>query len=411
MSLMLLEGVHVYERFIARQPIFDQRLRVFAYELLFRAGPKNVFQPWKDASCSVIVDSMMLFDLQTLTGHAKAFINADQSALLQGAVKLLPPERIIVEILESVVPTPEVVAACADLRGAGYVLALDDFVDHPKWQPLLALAKFLKVDFRGSDQTVRREMAQRYLPRGMELLAEKVETQSELEEARTMGYTYFQGYFFCKPTMVEGRSIPSNKLNYVRLLEAVNSSNFSSEKIEEILKAEPSLVYKLLRYLNSPLLGLRNEIHSISNAISLLGEKEFRRWVSIVAIVSMAGDKSPELIRTALTRAFFCEEIAEPIGMSSQKSDLFLLGLLSVTDAILGMPMQEVLTQLPIAADVCAALTGGANRLREIYDILISYERADWVLLSSLAAKFGCPEDLVPRCYLSAAKRAAVIST
>jgi c-di-GMP-related signal transduction protein len=407
---MLLEGVHVYERFIARQPIFDQRLRVFAYELLFRAGPKNVFQPWKDASCSVIVDSMMLFDLQTLTGHAKAFINADQSALLQGAVKLLPADRIVVEILENVVPTPDIVAACADLRNAGYVLALDDFVDHPKWQPLLGLAKFLKVDFRGSDEAVRLEMARCYLPQGMELLAEKVETQSELEQARAMGYTYFQGYFFCKPAMVEGRSIPSNKLNYVRLLEAVNSSNFSFEKIEEILKAEPSLVYKLLRYLNSPVLGLRNEVRNISNAISLLGEKEFRRWVSIVAIVSMAGDKSPELIRTALTRAFFCEEVCEPIGMSSQKSDLFLLGLLSVTDAILGMPMQEVLTQLPIAADVCTALTGGMNRLRDVYDILTSYERADWKSLSSLAAKLGCTEDLVPQCYLSAAKRAAIIS-
>jgi c-di-GMP-related signal transduction protein len=407
---MLLEGVHVYERFIARQPIFDQRLRVFAYELLFRAGPKNVFQPWKDASCSVIVDSMMLFDLQTLTGHAKAFINADQSALLQGAVKLLPADRIVVEILESVVPTPEVVAACADLRGAGYVLALDDFVDHPKWQPLLALAKFLKVDFRGSDQTACREMAQRYLPQGMEMLAEKVETQSELEQARTMGYTYFQGYFFSRPTMVEGREVPSNKLNYVRLLATVNAPEFKFEEIEGILKLEPSLVYKLLRYLNSPLLALRSEIHSISQAISLLGEREFRRWVSIVAIASMSGDKSPELIRTAVTRACFCEEISESIGMSPQKSDLFLMGLLSVTDAILDLPMADVLAHLPLSSEVHTALAGSANRFRDVLDALLSYEHADWATLSSLSAKIGIPEDRVPQCYLSAAKRAAFVS-
>ena len=406
---MLLEGVHVYERFIARQPIFDQRLRVFAYELLFRAGPKNVFQPWKDASCSVIVDSMMLFDLQTLTGHAKAFINADQSALLQGAVKLLPANRIIVEILENVVPTPEIVAACTDLRDAGYVLALDDFVDHTKWQPLLALAKFLKVDFRGSDETVRREMARRYLPQGIELLAEKVETQSEFEQARGMGYTYFQGYFFCKPAMIEGRSIPSNKLNYVRLLAAVNSPDFQFEKIEEILKLEPSLVYKLLRYLNSPLLGMRSEVRSISQAVSLMGEKDFRRWVSIVAIVSMAGDKSPELIRTAVTRAYFCEEISETIGMSAQKSDLFLMGLLSVTDAILDQPMNDVLSHLPLSTEVHTALAGGANRFRDVFDVLLSYERAEWTALSSLAAKIGCAEDRVPQCYLSATNRAAVV--
>jgi c-di-GMP-related signal transduction protein len=406
---MLLEGVHVYERFIARQPIFDQRLRVFAYELLFRAGPQNVFQPWKHASCSVIVDSMMLFDLQTLAGHAKAFINADQAALLQGAVKLLPTDRVIVEILESVVPTPEVVAACIDLRDAGYILALDDFIDHPKWQPLLALAKFLKVDFRASDQAVRLEMAQRYLPEGKELVAEKVETQSELEQARAMGYTYFQGYFFCKPTMVEGREVPSTKLNYVRLLAAVNASEFKLEKIEEILKLEPSLVYKLLRYLNSPLLALRSEVRSISQAITLLGEKEFRRWITIVAIVSMAGDKSPELIRTAVTRAYFCEEIAQPIGVSSQKSDLFLMGLLSVTDAMLDLPMNEVLAQLPLAPEVRTALSGGENRLRDVYDTLLAYERADWKTLSLLAAKLGCSEDVVPQCYLSATNRTAVV--
>jgi EAL and modified HD-GYP domain-containing signal transduction protein len=351
---------------------------------------------------------MMLFDLQTLTGHAKAFINADQSALLHGAVKLLPADRIIVEVLENVVPTPEIVAACADLRDAGYILALDDFVDHPKWQPLLPLVKFLKIDFRASDHQGRAKMAQRYLPQGIEMLAEKVETQSELDQARAMGYAYFQGYFFCKPAMVEGRNIPSNKLNYIRLLQAVNSSNFTPPQVEEILKAEPSLVYKLLRYLNSPLLGLRHEVHSISNAISLLGEKEFRRWVSIVAIVSMAGDKSPELIRTALTRGFFCEEIAQPVGMSPQNSDLFLMGLLSVTDAILGIPMKEVLAQLPIAAEVHTALCGGANRFRDIYETLLSYERADWAALSSLSAKLRCPEDAVPQCYLSAANRATV---
>jgi c-di-GMP-related signal transduction protein len=400
----------VYERFIARQPIFDHRLKIFAYELLFRGGPQNVFQPRKDASSRVIVDSTMLFDLQTLTGPAKAFINADQTALLQGAVKLLPPDRVIVEILETVVPTPELVAACADLRSAGYVLALDDFDDHPKLESLLALTRFLKVDFRASEVDLCRDIAKRYLPQGLQMLAEKVETQAELEEARGMGYTYFQGYFFSKPTMVEGRNIPSNKLNYVRLLEAISAPDFKFERIEEILKQEPSLVYKLLRYLNSPLLGLRNEVRGISHAISLIGETEFRRWVSIVAIVSMAGDKSPELIRTALTRAFFCEEISGSVGMSAQKSDLFLMGLLSVTDAILDIPMNEVLTHLPLSAEVHTALCGGASRFRDVYETLLSYERADWKKLSCLAAKIGCPEDRVPESYLSAANRASSVS-
>lgn len=400
----------MYERFIARQPIFDQRLRVFGYELLFRGGPQNVFQPRRDASSSVIVDTTTLFDLEKLTGSAKAFVNADETALLQGALRLLPPDRIIVEVLETVSPSPEVVAACVDLCNSGYTLALDDFVDHPKWQPLIPLAKYLKVDFRALHRDLCRATAKRYLPYGIQLLAEKVETQAEVDEARGMGYGFFQGYFFCKPIMVEGRDIPGNKLNYIRLLAAVNAETFSFEKIEEVLKQEPSLVYKLLRYLNSPLLGLRNRVRSISHAISLIGEKEFRRWVSIVAMVSMAGGKSPELIRTALTRAYFCEEISESAGLSPQKSDLFLMGLLSVTDAILDLPMGNVVSYLPLSAEVQTALCGGANRFREVYDTFLSYERADWKTLSSLAAKIGCPEERAPECYLSAADRATVVS-
>lgn len=396
----------MYERFIARQPIFDQRLRVFAYELLFRAGSQNVFQPHKDASSAVIVDSTMLFDLQTLTGHAKAFINADRDALLRGAVKLLPADRVVIEILETVEPSADLVAACAELRHCGYLLALDDFMDQPKWQPLLELAAFLKVDFRLSDQDACREIACRYLPRGLQLIAEKVETQAEVDQARHMGYRYFQGYFFCKPTMVEGRSIPGNKLSYIRLLEAVNMPELRYEKIEAILKHEPSLVYKLLRYLNSPLLGIRNEVRSVSHAISLIGESEFRRWVSIVALVSMAEDKSPELIRTALTRAYFCEGISDPVGLSPRRSDLFLMGLLSVTDAILDLPMSAILSRLPVSAEVSTALTGGPNRFRDVYETVLSYERADWKKLSAIVEKFGPIEERVPECYLLAANRA-----
>ena len=201
----------MYERFIARQPIFDHRHKVFAYELLFRGGPQNVFKPWKEASSSVIVESTMLFDLQTLTGSAKAFINADENALLQGAVKLLPPDRIVVEILETVVPTPEIVAVCTDLRESGYVLGLDDFDDHPKWEPLLALSRFLKVDFRASDHDLRRDIAKRYSPQGLQLLAEKVETQAELEEARSMGYIYFRATSFASPPW--SRAAPSPAIN------------------------------------------------------------------------------------------------------------------------------------------------------------------------------------------------------
>jgi len=396
----------LYERFVARQPIFDERLKVFAYELLFRAGPKNIFQPRKDASSSVIVDSATLFDLQTLTGHAKAFINVDDAALLSGAPRLLPPQRIVVEILETVTPTPEIVQACADLAAAGYLLALDDFTDEPKWAPLLPLVKFLKVDFRASVAEKREAIARQYRSNGRQLLAEKVETQADMKEARKLGYSFFQGYFFCKPTMVAGKDIPGNKLTYMRLLEAIAAPELSYPKIEDLLKHDPSLVYKLLRYLNSPLVGLRIEIHGVREAIALLGEREFRRWVSVVAVASMASDKAPELIRTALTRAYFCEEFASLVGMHAEKSDLFLMGLLSVVDALLDRPMDQILSNIPVAAEVREALTGVSNRFHNVYETLLAYERADWSKLTAVTGTFPSVETQVPACYLAAAGRA-----
>jgi len=353
----------------------------------------------------------MLFDLQSLIGPAKAFINADEEALIKGAVRLLPPDRIVVEILETVNPSPEVVQACQSLKGDGYIFAIDDFVDHPKWTPLIGLASYIKVDFRATTTDVRRSIAQRYRPKNIGLIAEKVETAEDVADARGLGYAFFQGYFFCKPSMTQSRDIPGNKLNYLRLLEAISAPELNLDLLESILKQEPSLVYKLLRHLNSPLLGLRTEISSIRDGIQLLGEIEFRRWVSIVAVVAMAGDKPPELIRTALTRAYFCEEMSNPAGLTQNKSDLFLMGLLSVTDALLDRSIGDILSHLPVSADVRTALCGGSNGLRNVYETLLSYERADWAALSKIIERMASIEEQIPICYMNAANRASSIAT
>jgi len=211
--------------------------------------------------------------------------------------------------------------------------------------------------------------------------------------------------------MLSAREIPGNKLNYLQLLAAVSTPGFSREAVEELLKRDLSLVYKLLRYMNSPLLGLRGEIHGVREAIELLGETEFRRWVSILAIIAMAGDKPPELIRTAITRGFFCEAMSEPAGISPQGSNLFLMGLLSVTDAILDRPIEEILLSLPISPQIRTALCGGANRFRDIYETLLAYERADWPALAAAAARLGPIESLIPDCYTSATQRSATLAS
>ncbi len=410
------------EKFIARQPIFDDKLKLFAYELLFRASSENVFRPYKAASEIVIVDSTSLFGLQPLTGHAKAFINLDLLALQRGTARLLPPDQVVIEILESITPTQDVVQLCAELSNEGYTLALDDYVGHPKWEPLLHLVKFLKVDFRACDPPARAAIANRYRAKtdnpggsngdAMRLLAEKIETNDELLEARSLGYSYFQGFFFCKPSTLSVREIPGNKLNCLRLLHLVASPDFNYDAVEELLKTDPALVYKLLRYLNSWLVAIRSEIHSIREAIALLGEKEFRRWISVLAVVAMASDKPHELIRTALTRAFFCEALAKSLPVAAapsiKSSDLFLMGLLSVTDAILDRPMEQVLASLPIAAEVRTALCGGANPYRDVYDVLLAYEHADWHALSAASTRLNIDESSVADCESKAREAASI---
>lgn len=400
----------MHERFIARQPIFDKRLRVYAYELLFRGGPQNYFQPSRNAASSVIADSITLFDLQNLTGPARAFMNVDELALRLGAPRLMPPDRIVVEILETVMPTGEIVKICRELRDAGYVLALDDFVDHPDMAPLVELAQFLKIDFQLLDAEARERLARKYRGNGrLSLLAEKVETENELEEARKLGFSYFQGYFFCKPSMIETRDIPGDKLLHLELLNSVAAPELNYTLIEELLKHEPSLLYRLLRYLNSPLLGLRTEIHSVRQALILLGEREFRRWVSIFAIVAMSGGKPPELVRTALTRAYFCEEFSSAAHLGEKKAALFLMGLLSVADALLDKPIAEVLRSLPVAEEVKTALTGGENRFRDVYELLLALERAEWPQLSSHVERLGCNEEAIPDCYQTAIQKASTV--
>ncbi|HMD41728.1 MAG TPA: HDOD domain-containing protein [Candidatus Acidoferrum sp.] len=397
------------EKFIARQPILDTKLCVFAYELLFRGGPKNVFHPYANASSSVIADSITLFDLQMLTGAARAFVNVDEVALRLGAARLLPADRIVVEILETVQPTEEIVNICRKLRSDGYELALDDFTDEPALAPLVDMAQYLKVDFQLLDSESRERVARKYRGRNLALLAEKVETRREMEEARNLGFRYFQGYFFCKPSMMKTRNISGNKFVQMQLISAVAKPELDYQSIEELLKQDPSLLYRLLRYLNSPVLGLCSEVRSIRHAITLLGDEEFRRWASIFAIVSMLNGNSPELIRTALTRAYFCEEFSTEAGLGEKSYTLFLMGLLSISDALLDRPLHQVLDSLSVSQELKTALCGGSNRLNDVFQILLAMERAEWPKLTEYAARLGCREESIPDSYQQAIQKAATL--
>jgi c-di-GMP-related signal transduction protein len=390
-------------KFVARQPILDRDRRVYAYELLFRSGIQNSCQSTnlEQASLSMF-DTSLLIGLHRLTGGQRAFINCPRDFLLQKYLSLLPRELVVVELLETMVPDAEVIEACLGLKQEGYLLALDDFVDTPDWAPLVEIADFIKVDFRLTNRSEQRALAARYGGKGIRMLAEKVETPEEFAVAMDLGYSLFQGYFFCKPEILQQRTIPTYKLAYLQLLQAVAADDFSFDALASTIGHEPSLTFKLLRYLNSAAFGLRSEIHSIHHALSLLGERELRKWIAVVSVSVLADGKPDELMTVPLVRGRFCELLAPQAKMADQAGDLFLLGLLSVMDAVLEMPLDVILAELPVRKEIKEALLDRPVPYRNLLDLAKAYERADWGKIRTLASVLKIKEVKISELYLSA---------
>jgi c-di-GMP-related signal transduction protein len=394
------------ETFIARQPIFDRQQKVYAYELLFRSGLDNIFDyPDPDeATAKVIAHSFSSLGVDSITGGKLALINLTRDVLLKDYLMLLPSRLFVAEVLEDVEPEAEVIAACKRLKQAGYMLALDDFSGEERYRPLVALADIVKVDFLATSPEARRDIRRRFATYGVRFLAEKVETREAFQEALDTGYSYFQGYFFSKPVMMVRREVPAFKLNLFRIIQAINRPELDFRRIEDLIKHDASLTYKLLCYINSAFFGLRYKITSLMHALVLLGESEVRKLISLIAFTTMAKDKPQELAVVATVRAKFCESLAPFLGLSQRSQDLFLLGMFSLIDAIVDQPLPDILPAMPIADDLKAALLGHDNRLREIYEFSLAYEQGAWERVSALAADLGLPETDLPRLYRQALK-------
>jgi len=389
------------KRFLARQPIFNSERVVYGYELLYRSGAGNYYDaPSVDMASASTADNLLLFGIDRLTPSCRSFINCTRDFLVRDFATMLPKDRVVLEMLETIEIDDEVLAACRRLKQFGYLLALDDFLDRPEWQPMVALADFIKVDLLATSADDQLRLAQTYAPMKIRLLAEKVETYDDFHRTRQWGYTYFQGFFFSRPEMLSRRDIPANKLNYLLVLQAVNREQMDIEDISHRIKAEASLSFRLLRYLNSPAFPLIVEVHSIPHALSLLGERGVRKWVSMIAVACMAEGKPAELVALPLTRARFCELLGIRSGKPESASNLFLLGLLSAMDAILDMPMSDVLREISIGEDIRNALLGKSNGLRKILDLVINYERGNWDEISREARGLGFADEVIIERYL-----------
>lgn len=370
------------EAFIGRQAILDQQKNVYAYEILFRSGLKNAFDPNLDgnvATQSVMVNAMLDFGMNKLVSDKRAFINFTEQNLLTRAPKLLPSETVVVEILENVQPTSEILEVVKELKEAGYKIALDDFVLLPGYEPLIEMADIIKVDFRITNSPEERKKMREILPKHVRLLAEKIETEEEFQQALTYGYVLFQGYFFCKPTILQQKRLTSNALSKMRLLREINRQNVDFSAITGVISSDTNLVHKLLTYINSAGVGLANHVSNLKQATVLLGASGVRRWVTLVSLQTFSEDKPPELFTLSLMRAKFCELIAAKLKRPGLTADTgFLLGMFSLLDVLLNLPMEEVLKEVNLSDELTDALLGKDNDLRRLLDLVIAYEKGDW---------------------------------
>ena len=391
--------------FVARQPILNLQGNIYGYELLFRNSEENRYEcaDPDHASATVIDDSLTVFGLDKLAPPpCRAFINLGRSALLSEAWRVLPPGRVIIELLENVSADDEVLAALRQLREDGYAMALDDFNARPDTLPLVRLADIVKVDLLVTVGADRERVAAWLRKTQVRMLAEKVESKEELADAKRLGFTLFQGYHFCRPELLRKGNLAPQKLSYLRLVDEINRPTTSLERMESILQRDVALAVKLLRYLNTPGFGLRTRVTSLRQALMLLGERPFKRWATVLAMRMMGGDKPKELMIVSLLRARFCESLAAASGLQAREVELFLVGLLSTIDALLDRPMQEVLDELPLAPDVSEALLGLPSAFGSIYSLVRAWERGDWDSVKTSIGSLGLSDQVVSDAYHAA---------
>jgi c-di-GMP-related signal transduction protein len=396
-------------RFVARQPILTADEKVFGYELLFRDGIENFFSSTDaDAASRSALNTSMLIGLNMLCDGRRAFVNCTRDVLLKDYVTLLPSGQTVVEVLETVTADDLVVEACRRLKESGYTIALDDFAVNDPREILTDLADIIKVDLRATSPTDAAAMVKRYGPWRCRMLAEKVETREEFNATKKDGFLYFQGYFFRRPEILTAHEIPANQLNYLRMLTAVSQPELDVREIENLVKGEASLCYRLLCYLNSAVFGFAAEIHTVRHALAILGEREVRRWIRLVATLGAGQGKSSDLVLAALVRARFCELLSAKVQRGD--SDLFLMGMLSLMDTILEIPMRQVLDNVPVDRESKAVLLGEVSTLRPFYQLMLAREAGDWKTASVLSSQLHLSDADVADAYWEAMQWARQVS-
>jgi EAL and modified HD-GYP domain-containing signal transduction protein len=384
--------------YIGRQPIYDRKLDVYAYELLFRAAPENnaSFTDGDQATTDVIVNTFLEIGLDNIVGNRRAFINLTRSFFVGEHSISLPKNRVVLELLEDIDADDEVIAGVQRLSKQGYSIALDDFIYHESLKPLVSLADLAKIDVMALNRDEVRAHVNTLRQHPLRLVAEKVETQEDFDFCRELGFDYFQGYFFAQPKVIRGQRLPNNRLAILKLLTRLQDPEITPEQLEELISQDVAFSYRILRYVNSASLALPRKIESIHQAVVILGLQAIKSWTTLLAM-SQVDNKPAELVVTAMVRGKMAECIARAMN-APQPASFFTVGLFSALDALMDNTMEEILTQLPLADHISAALLHRNGIHGEVLDCVLAYERGRW-------DNVGCSElgtHKLRDCYLDA---------
>ncbi len=387
-------------RYVARQPIMDVRSRVHGYELLFRAGPEAVFCGDGELATRTMLDNTVIYGLERLTGGLPAFVNCTRESLTDQLVHVLPPSMTVLEMLESLEPSPSLIKACRKLKASGFRLALDDFTWKPKFEPLVELADYIKVDFGVTGAEERQDLLRRLSAVTVALVAGNVETQGEYRQACHEGFTLFQGYYFCRPMLLENRQVPANRLSQIEILQLLRDDSIELRRLTQLVKRDASLAYRLLRLVNSPMCAMRQEVSSIQSALLAVGEETFRRIATLAITSELSVGQPVEVLRMAFVRGRFCELAA--LLCALDPTEQYLLGMLSLLPAMLRVPMEELTPALPLRTEIRQALEGVANPERCLLQWLEGHERGDWSTCDAIALANMLNQKEVAGCYAEA---------
>lgn len=390
--------------YMARQPILDADKNLYGYELLFRDGVANCFPNINadEATSKLITEHHLLMGVEKITGSRKAFINFSADTLIHHFPTSIDPKSMVIEILETVPISSELLTACRELHRMGYQLALDDHDFDPKWDIFLPYVSIIKVDVQQFNMLQISKYISRIKHHPVTLLAEKVETAAEYQKLKQLGFNLFQGYFFARPEMLKHKKIASSKLNLLLLIAESSKVELDFDLLSAIVERDLGLSYKLLRFVNSSSFAREKPIGSLKHAMVYMGEAELKKFIALLALANLSEDNGSELLNMSMVRARFCDLLSQINHDPENPPSAFLTGLFSLVDALLEQPLTNLLDDLPILPEIKVALLEHQGKLGKYLELAKAFEQADWELQQQLGQQlFGKPVDLSPH-YMQA---------